>query len=340
MPDAHDDSLRPKSVLRRLRWHGEYLFVAGWALGLRLLPRRAALIWGTTPGFLAYFALRADRRVAMANLDIVFGERRSIGFKRELALQTFQRLGELVMGLLWAPRLTPRSAAYCVDTRGLCEILHRLEGESRGAVIVTPHYGDWELGCIATAYAGYPVLSVAQPLANPRLDRLFTQCRTCSGNRVIAPRYALLKLVRALRAGQRVAILCDVNGLRGRGGVWNDFFGLKVFNGVGMAELALRTRSPIIFVAVEPTTAGRHRIRPTLLEVIPTSDHAGDVRRVTQQVTDMVTEQLRRCPGPWLWTYKRWKRRPSPEQDAYPFYSNYKRVEANPDQRAGGMSVK
>jgi len=263
----------------------------------------------------------------MANLDIVFGTRRSIWFKRELAAGAFRMLGEIVMGLLWAPRLTSRSVARWVDSAQLRDTLARLDAQRRGAILVTPHYGDWELGCIAAGFAGYPMISVAEPLANPWLERLFTECRTCSGNGIIQPRYALLKLVRALRAGKRIGILCDVNGRRGRGGVWNTFFGLQVFNGVAMAELALRTGAAVVFVAVEPIAEGRHRIATTVLDPVPSADRQDDVRRLTQQVTDLTAAQVVRNPAGWLWTYKRWKRKPDDAGGGYPFYSSRKRVE-------------
>ncbi|QOV90768.1 lysophospholipid acyltransferase family protein [Humisphaera borealis] len=327
MPDQDDDNRKPATVTRRFRFLCEYLLVFGWTFGLRLLPRRAALCWGTVLGTGAYFLLRSDRRVAMANLDIVFGDRRSIWFKRELALETFQRIGEVMMGLLWAPRLDRRLVARLVDGEAFLQTLRQLDASHRGVVIVTPHYGDWELACIAGGFAGYPMVSVAEPLANERIDRLLTECRTSSGNGIIPPKYALLKLVRALRSGQRVGLLCDVNGRRGRGGVWNQFFGLAIYNGVAMAELALRTKSAIVFVAAEPLRDGRLHIRSTLLDPVSTADRADDIRRVTQDVTNLVEEQVRRNPRPWLWTYKRWKRRPTEARNPYPHYSNYKRVE-------------
>ena len=34
-------------------------------------------------------------------------------------------------------------------------------------------------------------------------------------------------------------------------------------------------------------------------------------------------EVIRRRPGFWMWMYKRWKVRPKPEAQSYPFYSFY-----------------
>ena len=326
MPDFADIRNPPTSV-RRARFLLEYLLLRSWTFGLRLLPRSAAIFWGTVLGSAAYVLFRTDRRVAMENLDIVFGDRRSIWFKREMALRSFQQTGQVVMGLLWGARLDRRSVRRFIDVDDLAATLDGVQRAGRGAIVVTPHYGDWELACIACGFAGYPMLSVAEPQANERIERLFAACRSVSGNGVVPPKFALLKLMRALNAGQRVAVLCDVNGRRGRGGVWNRFFGLDVFNGVAMAELAVRTGAAIVFVAVGPTDNGRHHARAMLVEPAVSGNRVADVKETDRRVTALVEKQVRREPAPWLWTYKRWKRRPTPEQGSYPSYSSYKRVD-------------
>ena len=190
-------------------------------------------------------------------------------------------------------------------------------------VVAAAHYGDWESACHALALAGFPLLTVAEPMPNRLVERFVARLRAAAGNRAVAPRFALLKLMRGLRNGERVAMMADVNGRRGRGGVWLDFFGLRVFNGAALAELALRTGSAVAFVAAESLPAGRTRLSCRLVEPVITGNRAVDVRSLSQQVLDHCRDLIRADPEPWLWTYKRWKRRPTPEQGAYPFYSKH-----------------
>ena len=124
--------------------------------------------------------------------------------------------------------------------------------------------------------------------------------------------------------GETIGVLVDVNARRGRGGVWLDFFGLKVFNSAAIAELAIRTGAAIIFGHAEPLPGRRVRINfgP---EVVPsdTGDRERDVLLTSQRCLDLCAEVIRKNPDLWLWTYKRWKRRPTPEVGRYPFYSKY-----------------
>jgi KDO2-lipid IV(A) lauroyltransferase len=326
--DPDNEPRKPLSPLRRLRFLAEYALLAGLSRYFRLFPRWYATSIGSIAGTIAYPFLAADRKVAHANLDIVLGDARSRRQKRRIVRRTFRRVGRVVLGLFWAPRLTPARCRLLFDGDEIFGLLRELEGRRKGVVLVTAHYGDWELACLALGAGGFPIMMVTEPVANPRVEALFVRLRTATGNRTVPPKFALLKLFRGLRRGERVAVACDVNGRRGRGGVWVDFFGRQVFNGAALAELALRTESAVLFAAMGQAADGRAtlRCRPPI-EFAPTGDRAADVRRLTQQVVDFHADLLREDPEPWLWTYKRWKRRPTPDVAGYPFYSKYARVD-------------
>jgi lauroyl/myristoyl acyltransferase len=48
---------------------------------------------------------------------------------------------------------------------------------------------------------------------------------------------------------------------------------------------------------------------------------------ITQRVTSLLEEIIRRHPDHWLWSYKRWKyRAPGSDLSRYPFYASQERV--------------
>jgi lauroyl/myristoyl acyltransferase len=51
------------------------------------------------------------------------------------------------------------------------------------------------------------------------------------------------------------------------------------------------------------------------------------VKALSQKFMDCCRDLILEDPAPWLWTYKRWKRRPREEQGRFPFYSRYARVD-------------
>lgn len=313
---------------KRVRHAIEAMLIRALAAALRRLPRSWVMRIANITGAVASVVLRADRRVAFANLDLAFGDAMPARRKARIVRGAFQQFARSAMGLFWLPRLTPTACAELIDAQDAIAELRALEARGRGMILATCHYGDWELMCAAAGRLGVPIVVVTEPMPNPRLGEIVDRLRASAGNIVVPPRYAVLKLLRALKRGGRVAIMVDVNGRRGRGGVWLDFLGRPVFNGSALGELALRTGAAVFCLAAKPVGNGRYRVvfRPAI-EPQRTGDHPADVRAISQQCLDFCAGLIRDDPGPWLWTYKRWKRRPTPDADGFPFYSKHAKVE-------------
>ena len=292
-----------------------------WAVPL--LPLRA-IPWIAVPlSWLAYLLLAHDRKVAMANLRVVFGDSLPVKEKRRLVRRAFRNFAEAALGLFWSPRITPQLIDRLVEIQGL-EHINAARKAGRGIVVCSSHYGNWELGTFILGFKGVPLTMVTEPTRNPAIEALITRLRTASGHRAVHPRFALIKLFRAISRGEAVGMLVDVNGRRGRGGVWLDFLGLPVFNSHAIAEMALRANAAVFFVWGEPLPHFHWRmfISPEI-QIERTGDREADVKSLSQKCLDQSARLVREHPELWLWTYKRWKRRPTEEKGRYPFYSKY-----------------
>lgn len=296
---------------------------AGVARMVTLLPLRAIPVVAGALARIAYVVLPHDRKVALANLEVAFGDDMPPPVKRRLARRAFRNFAEAALGLLWAPRMTPGSVDRSVEIRGL-EHIRPARAAGRGIVICSCHYGNWELGTLAFGFQGVPLMMVTEPTRNPAIEQRITRLRSMSGHKPVHPRFALIKLFRAISRGEAVGMLVDVNGRRGRGGVWLDFFGLPVFNSHAIAQMALRANAAVFFVWCEPLPHGRLRmfVSPEIRQE-PTGDRDADVKSLSQKCLDHSERLIRQHPDLWLWTYKRWKRRPTEEKGRYPFYSKF-----------------
>ena len=319
---SKDDSPPP---VRRLRYALEGAFLRALTVAIPLLPRPLVMALGWCVGTAAYFALKEDRRVGHANLDIAFGQTKTPEEKRRIVLAACRNLASNLLGLFWGRRLNQRNVHKYVrtDPQNLAW-LQQVRDRGKGVILVTPHYGDWELGSLAAGLLGIPYTTVAEATRNPAIEQVVTRLRSRTGHVTVPPRFAVVKLFKALSRGEVVTLLIDVNARRGRGGVWLDFFGLPVFNTAAVAELAIRTGAAIVFTAAHPLPARRIELSfgP---EIVPsaTGDHAHDVLTTSQRCLDECAALIRRHPEHWLWTYKRWKRRPSADAGRYPFYSKF-----------------
>jgi KDO2-lipid IV(A) lauroyltransferase len=204
------------------------------------------------------------------------------------------------------------------------EWFRQIQARGKGVIFITPHYGGWELMSLASGFLGAPYTTVMEPTRNPAIEQTISRLRSLSGHTTVHPRFAVVKLFKAVSRGETVGILIDVNARRGRGGVWLDFFGLPVFNTSAVAELAMRTGAAIVFAAALPLPGRRIKILfGPEIPVDITGDKEKDVLTTSQRCLDECAKLIRETPDYWMWTYKRWKRRPSAELGRFPFYSKY-----------------
>ena len=189
---------------------------------------------------------------------------------------------------------------------------------STGVLVLSGHFGNWELLVFAHGKRGYPVHMVHRAIANPLVDRWLSELRRRAGTRMIRKSAGAGGVLQALHERGLLVLPIDQNSTRGLG-VFVDFFGLAASTNSGMARIALRTDAPIVpaFIVREGRSA-RHRVHVLpILQVERTGDPTEDVRRNTQRFTGVFEEMVRRHPEQWLWMHKRWKTRPPGEPRLY-----------------------
>lgn len=296
--------------------------VTGWLV--RRISRATARRLGEWLGSVMFVVLRRERRVALANLELAFGERFTPSQRRQIAQESFRNVYGTLAGLLWAPRLRGQDLRQWVENSEAFAQA-RADDTGRGRILLTLHYGDWELLGLAAAAFGMPMTVVARAMPNQALADRLRAARELTGNQVISQAGAVRKLYQTLRAGGTVAMLADLNGRISGGGVWVNFFGLPVFNTASVAALALRTGATVGTFVAEPLSGGRVRVRYLgIIQYEPTGDWDADVAALTQRYMDTVESIIRERPEWWMWSYRRWRFRPTPEQGRYPYYSVYR----------------
>lgn len=303
----------------------ETTFLRAVAVVISVFPRSVVLGFASNLGWLAYYILREERRVADSNVEFVFGDSKTPTEKRRIARMALRTLARNLAGLFWGSRLSKENIRRYVEIDDEnWKWFEQVRARGRGTIIITPHYGDWEMGSLAAGFLGAPYKTVTESFKNPEAEALVSRLRSISGHTTVPPRHAVVKLFKALKRGETIGVLVDVNGRRGRGGVWLDFFGLPVFNAATVADLAVRTGATIIFAVSHPLPNFRTRlVFGPEVEHVCTGDVEKDSAATNQRCLDLCADLIRKNPEHWLWTYKRWKRRPSPEMGRYPYYSKY-----------------
>ena len=288
------------------------LFVFRAAIGFfAVLPRRLALRVGVLLGDLFYLLDRRDRRIALHNLGIAFPDK-TPAEHRALLRASVRNLGRTAAEICHLAALTPETVREYVTIEDPARWQAALDrAHERGTVILTGHFGNWELLAYAHGLLGHPITLVHRPMNNALVDRAITDMRERAGTVSLPKKSAAKAALRALRKHQMVAIPADQNQTR-RYGVFADLFGLPASTTPGPARLAMLSGAPVVPVfLVREGDSERHLIvvLPDV-ELAETGDREADVVENTRRCNVVFEEMLRRHPEQWIWFHKRWKTRP------------------------------
>lgn len=308
----------PVPLRRRIRFRFEvWLFILACRL-VPLLPRPAVVTLARGGGILAWHLARRDRRIALANLELAFGRSLSMPERRRIVRKVFSTFAQTGLDYFWFARDRERRLAKWVVVE---ESLSRWM--RKGALIaVTAHFGNWEILGWMTVLRGSLIASVAKPVKNPMIDAAINRLRTQSGQLIIPREGAIRALVRVLRQDGTVALLLDQDTLPEQGGVFVPFFGVPVPVASAAAGLALKLQVPVIVAFCSCDEKGVYHAY-SVGELSPAMIAGMTAETLTRRLTELLEQEIRRDPGSWLWTYKRWKRRQAGIDPArYPYYAD------------------
>ena len=301
-PDTDLSGLPPK---RRRRYRLEYAAVRSVSLLANALPARMSSSTGAAIGSLIGGLWRSRRSLAEANIQRALGDALSPGDVSRIAGETFRTMGRTVFEVLRFPRTDPQSLIGRVEYTGE-DYLRWAHEQGRGALLVSGHFGNWEVLGAWIRAMGYPLDVVVKPMRNPLVDRLYNECRGAMDIGVIHTQVATKGILRALQKKRFVAILADQYA--GAEGIDVDFFGRPASTPRGPAALALKFGCPLMTGVLERIPGGGYRVGvdgPVTCE--PTGEIETDIRNVTQEIASRLEAHIRRAPGQWLWTHRRWR---------------------------------
>ncbi len=294
----------------------EYAPLAAFAGVLAAIPIERAVRVGAQLGGLVMRLDRFNRPVALRNLEIAFPEMDRAGRLRILA-GMYRNWGRMLAEWTHFDELG-RGSIACRVTYDTGESLARvLElGKERGLLVVTAHFGNFELLPFAHSIYGHRIAIIHRPIRNPVIDRRVSAMRTRFGNEVVERKHAGPTMLKYLRAKWQVAVALDLDVRRG---VFVDFFGLKASTSDGVARLAMAAGAAVAPVfMVREGESPRHRITVLpAIELVKTRHREECVRENTQRMTGIIEAMIRRHPDHWNWIHRRWKTRPPGEQRFY-----------------------
>jgi KDO2-lipid IV(A) lauroyltransferase len=256
---------------------------------------------------LAYRLATQQRRLACEHIQ------QALDISEELTIKTiakncFSNLGKNVVEFMLFPRMIPKQIPEYVSFEGVQHVENAL-ALGKGAIILTGHFGNWELLAASISTNVSPLTPIVRELRSPRLNALVSKYREKAGYSTIDRNTGVRQALRCLRNNNLLGIVADVD--TSVNGVFVDFFGRPAYTPYSPIAFALKTGAVILpsFIMRQPD--GTHQV---IIEPPLTLERCDDKEKElvinTQKYTKVIESYIRKNPEQWIWMHQRWKTRP------------------------------
>lgn len=300
-------------ILQDLPDFGVYLALRLVSMALHCFPVDLNLQTAKLIGTILHRVDRRHRERAMGNLRRSFPDM-SERQRDEMACRSMQALVMLGVELLFTTRLIRLDtwARYC-ELENFHDTLGLLLKRNQGIIMLTGHYGNWEILGYVLATIGFETVSIARPLDNRFINKWVMEVREKQGQRIIAKTGATAEVTEALDQHGVVGFIADQNA--GSKGIFVDFFGRLASTYKSIGLLAMQYEVPVV-IGYARRIQDRFRFKIGVQDVIYPADwkqQDNPLHYITQRYTKAIEDSVRADPGQYLWTHRRWKTRPKGE---------------------------
>ena len=266
-------------------------------------------------GRLLYRLLPLRRRVILENLRRVFGAGAPEAEIVRLAEAHYAHLWRLAGEFIRFRWLSAqkKSALIRVDN---VEALARALERGKGALILTGHFGNFEVATIA-GLRHFPHMRgrfhFVRRAIRPRwLDALVNRRFRQGGFGVLGKRGSLDAILERLEAGDVVVFPFDQHASP-PDGIAVEFFGEPAGTFKSLAIMALATGAPVVPASSWREPDGSHVLRfEQALPLVECDKVSEEIRRNTRAYNAMLEILVLRHPEQWFWVHRRWKLAPAP----------------------------
>jgi Kdo2-lipid IVA lauroyltransferase/acyltransferase len=293
-----------------------YLVVRVVVCFVQALSFRAACQVAVALAWLAYHLDRRHRLVALDNLRHAFGQGDAAERDR-LVRAIYRHFCTVLMEIIHLPRkLHPQNWKQHVELLNYRPILDLLLTD-RPVLVVSGHFGNWELGGYVFALLGFRTHAIARPLDNPYVDAFLRRFRESTGQKVLNKDGDFDKIEQVLASRGILLTLGDQDA--GQKGQFVDFFGRPASTHKAVALLALEYNVPMIVLTGTraPLSAApgsdNWRYQGEVADIIYPEeyvDRPDAVSALTQRFTTALEQMIRRYPEQYFWLHRRWKHQP------------------------------
>jgi len=282
----------------------EYLGLRIIIFLLQLIPHRLALTLAGVAGKILWI-IGIRRKVSQKNFQWGFRNKYSADERDKILSRSYSDFCKSMVEFARLPKIKNKIGKY-IHIEGI-ERLHKLAEQNIGALLITGHFGSWELFGLALANAGIKLDILVGTQRNRLSDEFLIKYREKLGIGVIGVGVASRGILRSLKSGRMVAILADQDA--GKSGIIIDFMGNPASTAPGTATFAMKMNSPIAvgYIVRNPDGITHSALVKEIIYPSLYNDYPDEIHHITQKFSDILAEGIEKYPSQYFWAHRKFK---------------------------------
>ena len=242
-----------------------------------------------------YHYIPKRKKVAIKNLKTAFPEYSDKWIQSTLK-KCYKFLSYNFIQFLAFPKSTD---SIIIQINGQAALDNALE-KGKGVILISAHFGAWEILGHWLGVNNYPLRGVAQRQKNKGANKFFEEKRQLSGIKHIYRKVGMDVLYNILKENKILGLVSDQDAKNK--GIFVNFFNTPASTHKGAAIFHLNTSAPMIFGLCIQTGFQEYKIE--LIPIIPVNNTIEDI---TKQYTLTLEKIIRKYPDQYFWFHNRWK---------------------------------
>lgn len=288
----------------------DYLYLGlykSFGLLLKVLPRKATIKLMRLLAWFAYTVSKKHQRIMHNNLDLAFDNKLSNKEKRRIGIDAFINLIDTTFGIIHRDNMEKSEVIKNVTFENE-EIIKAYQKENKLFILVTGHYGNWELLSQSIAiHFDLTLVGVGRELDSKVMDEVLIKNRERFNVEMVYKKGAMKGCIRAINQKKIIGILTDQH-LPLAQSINIDFFNHKVTHTPLASILSRKFEIDLIpaYISTDDYENYVVKIYPPI-KTLKTENQEEDLESMTKAQAKVLEEVIRAKPNQWFWQHKRWK---------------------------------
>jgi len=285
-------------------YYGMYKF---FAFLLKLFPQEWIIRIMHALGRFTYFVSKKHQHIINVNLEWALGNKFNEAEKKQIGIAAFINLIDTIFGIVKRDSMSKEEVVKNVIFEG-DEIIQAYQDSGKQFILVTGHFGNWELLSQSIAiHFDLTLVGVGRKLDSEKMDEVVRSNRERFNVEMVYKNGAMKGCIKAIGQKKIVGILTD-QSLSIEQSVDVDFFSHKTTHTPIASILSRKFGLDLIpaFISTEDYRKYTVKIYPPI-KTLKTDDHEKDLAFMTQKQAERFEQVIKEKPEQWFWMHKRWK---------------------------------